>query len=352
MGSSKILAVHGRICDDFKTGKGVLITSRWISSIQASVGESRAVSSEVSKKSLIPDEIIRIRHDHQEGTEMTDIEAFWLILEHARVVFPSAVSFVTGNATANNNSTLLTVSPSILQRLGARKVYDALNAGLQSILPDEKFFSTLSTEDTWVDSLLELESKEHDCSQIPLYAMLLLRLEHAFREAYQASVATSVEGVGSEQLLSDSGEKQSTELAVDSQAFVDALADRLQQLEDSKIEDEERRSITGELAKACGGSDGMSIQLSDLLLSPLTLVCRSMEPGGIGSLAVVDDIIKSALERFKTVSAPKHQKESDDAKSDGKTTSQDQRQNQDNSQQKGKARKKKRRRPKKKVCAE
>jgi len=339
VGSSEIRAVHSRICDDFKTGQGVLITSRWISSIQASVGESRSMPSDVSNKSPVPDESIRIRHDYQEGAEMTDIEAFWLILEHARVVFPSALSFVTGNVTANN-STLLTFSPSILRILGARKVYDALNAGLQSILPDEEFFSSLSSEGTWVDSLLALESKEQDSLQIPLFSVLLFRLEHAFREAYQASVATFVEEAGSEMQQSDSGESQSTRLAIDSHTFVDALADRLKEFEESKIEDEDIRSITGELAKACGGSDGMTIQISDLLLSPLTLVCRSIETGGIGSLAVVDDIIKTSLERFKTISTLKRPNESGEAKSNDKSTAQVQ-------QQKGNAKKKKKRKLKK-----
>lgn len=340
--------MRNRICDDFKTG-GVVITRRWISSVQASIAESLSMSSEVSGRSLIPDETLRIRRDFEKDGEMSDIEAFWLILEHVRVVFPSAISFVSGNENANKKSTLLTLSPSIIRSFGARKVYDSLNAGLRSILPDEKFLSSLPCDGTWFDSLLmAAQSEQKDGIQIPLFAVYLFRLEHAFREAYQASVAASVAEGGDEQPVAQSGDRQSTDMSLDSHAFVASLTERLKELETSEIDGEEIRNITHDLAKACalGGTDVKSIRLADLLLTPLTLVCRSMETEGIGSLAAVDDIISTALERFKAVRGVKKVDDAVQGKSNGSA-----RQNQDNQQQKENTpKKKKKKRPKKKVC--
>ena len=157
---SEIRTLHSRICDDFKSGEGVLITSRWISSIQASNGESRSMSSEVAGKPIVMEDDIRIRNESLVASEMSDIQVFWSLLEHVRVVFPSAVSYVTGEA--RSNSTLLTFSPTILRKHGAQKIHSALNAGLQLFLPDMEFLGSSSWIETtpgWTIQSRQLSSR-------------------------------------------------------------------------------------------------------------------------------------------------------------------------------------------------
>lgn len=352
--SSELRAVYSRVGDELEKGQGVAVsTSSFVSSVQASIvggSNSRAMSSEVAGQAPIADDDIRIRSHAVDQSESADLQAFWTLLEHVRVVFPSAVAHIVGET--NGKVTLLTLSPSILRSWGARKIYDTLNAGLQSFLPGNDFLSSLSSnENTWVDSLLaEAESKGQDALQIPMFAALLFRLEHAFLEAYQASVATSV-SKGAAQPSPQAEEKQSTGPSVDSLLFVNALAKSLKEFDEFEMDNEEKKTITSDFAKACGGAGG--IVLADLLVTPLGLVSRSLETGGAGSLAAVDDIIKAALEKLSST-PEKVSKETKDVTPTVPTESLDSPKvtnapPQDNQSHRGNAKKKKKKKPKRKV---
>jgi hypothetical protein len=84
---------------------------------------------------------------------------------------------------------------------------------------------------------------------------------------------------------------------------VNALPRCLKELDDAVLETDETKGVIRDLAKAFGGGDDKSIQLSDLLLTPLALVARAVEVDGIGNLAAVDDIIKTGLHKYPTASA-------------------------------------------------
>lgn len=306
MSSAEIRAIYKSITDDCQSDSGALITSSWISSIQASIGDNRSMSSEVVSQVFKLDSAIRIRKEDEDVMgEMSDIETFWSILEHVRVVLPSAVSFVTGGDTTNNSSTLLTLSPLVIRKLGARKVFDALNAGLKAFLPEEDFLSGVVSADSWVDSLLAAtESKERSGLQIPLFAVFLYRLEHAFRDAHQASASTYVDKPTN---IPQTGTSQSTASFVDaSSAFSDALAASWLEFEGAEITDDQKLIVTSDLADKWG-VDRRSMRLTDLVLTPLTLVSRSMETEGGGGLAAADDFIKTALERFRSFAAKDNQ---------------------------------------------
>ena len=347
--SSEIAAAHQRISDDLKTGEGVVITSRWIASIQASIGEasSRPMASQVLGKNLVMDDELRIRNDVEQG-DMSDLDAFWSLLEHVRVVMPSAAKHILGKETKHSSSTLLTLPPSTLRRLGAGKVFDALNAGLRQILPQEDFLSNCADgrSTSWIDALVK--ATENSNAQIPIFTILLFRLEQAFREAYQASAETSV-GEGSAE--KPEGGTKLTRLEVDYRKFADKVARRIDEIEQLGIEEVEKAAILSELAKACGGADVKGIQLSDLFFTPLALLGRSLETDGIGSLAAVDDVINVALERIEYVTTKQPTPESAEetavlAADPGQSAKA---KNQDAAPQKNNAKKKRKKKPKKKV---
>lgn len=355
MSPLEIRAVHSRISDDLKTGESVLVTSRWLASIQASIEGNRTMSSDVAEKSisLDDDDDIRIRNEGTGvGDEMSDVQVFWLLLEHVRVVFPSALSHVTGQA--GSSSTLLTFSPSVLRRFGAHKIHQALNAGLQLFLPEKRFLLSPSSEEKWLDSLVSFSEREEKVGlQIPMFALLLFRLEHAFRVAYQASRAISA-NVGDGQAVSESEEKNEETPSLNYRSLADDLDRCMNKFQEVNISDDEMKSVVGELAKACGNADLRIIHVPDLLATPLALVSRSMDNDGIGSLVALDDIIKTALERYASIvtskkSAPGADKTATKDVFTASQTVQSQSIRQDNGAQKANAKKKKKRKTKKKV---
>ena len=300
VGVSEVQAAHQRICNDFQTGEGVLITSRWISSVKAALGEQRRTMSSSEILGARQDDV-RIRDGTENNQKRSDLEDFWYLLKHVRVVFPSAVAYVTGEA--KPSSTLITLSPAILRELGARRVYDALNAGFESIFPGRDFLSGLTAQDesTWVDSLVAaVESKKNADTQqqIPLFAVLLFKLERAIYDAYQASQRTLVRESGAGTPATIEEKESSVEVSVAKSTFVESLEGRLKVFENTRLGDEEKKIITSDFAKACGGSDASSIHLSDLILTPFPLVSRCMDAEGIGSLAAVDDVVRTSLEKF------------------------------------------------------
>lgn len=353
MSISELKVVHERISADFKSGKGVLVTSRWLSSMQASIGESKVMLPEVAASCISLGDSDRIRNQGgDEPEDSSDLESFWSILEHIRVVFPSAVSFVTGDSSCTD-TTLLSVAPSVLQKLGAKNVCRALRKGLQTFLPKEEFLSSSSEQESWISSLLSAIEKEGATRvHIPIYALLLYRLEDAFRAACQSSPTTlSVQGSQVPQ-ESESCRCCSPFNAI---AFVEALPKCLKELDAAGLETDETKGVIRELVKACGGSDDKTIQLRDFVLTPLALVGRAVEVDGIGSLAAVDDTIKAGLHKYRTASASEGGLDSGSSEEVKPLALPESRQtvrspSEGVSPLKAKGKKKKKKKPRKKVC--